>query len=176
MKAEDFVNKIKNLAPSKRQLIDAGFDLGFISEYLESFILNRVNFEDVEREEILNLIYKFDIQNLDIGLVRLFEYDEISENDDYIFFAFYDSDIIAINKENREIVVLDSQDLTYQIMKAAENSEVFMEALVLVADFNNKNLLSIQEFDNIQIKNKALEISKSEDYLDFYLQLLGYDC
>ena len=74
-------------------------DLGFIEIYLNSFKTKQVRFETLTDNPILDLIYKYDVTNLDIGMIRFQNSEEIFETDKFIIFGKFDSDILAIEKD-----------------------------------------------------------------------------
>lgn len=175
-----FVEELKKIAPSKASLEELGFDTEFIEEYHNSYFINHNKTDDDVLNPILNLIDECDLKNVEIGFIRFYSKDEVLENHRYIVFGQYDADVLAIDKLIDEIVLIESIDPDNIMMNVSRSSETFLEALLRIARFNKKILLDEIEDDNINkeiLKEayKICEIVGGENYLDFYLMVLGYD-
>lgn len=179
MKSSEFVNQLKEIAPSKSLLKERGFDKGFIKIYLKSYNLKKRHDETVTVDPLLDLIYRYDVGGFDIGMVHLEKSKNVLDVERYIVFGSYDADILVIDKVTDEVVVLDWDDESHVLMKCSKNSDTFLQALLEVATFN-KNMLLDEDLSSNQeiIKSKASEISKiagGDNYLGFYLNILGYE-
>ncbi|MEK6153608.1 hypothetical protein WIW50_10130 [Flavobacteriaceae bacterium 3-367] len=179
MTSSEFVDNLKLIAPSEKSLVEQGLKKDFIENYLDGYNLKMINSETVTDDPLLDLIYKYDISNLDIGMIRFENRDDIMDTGRFILFGSYDADVVAIDKITNEVVVLDWEEESRIMGKCSKDTETFLSALLKVAEFNEKmssndNLLNDQD----AIKNKAREIASTaggENYIDFYLNILGYE-
>ena len=179
MNSSEFVQRLKEIAPSEEKLRTIETDEKFIEEYLNSYNLKKIKGDTVTNDPLLDLIYKYDVSSFDISMIVLNEDDDVLDTDQYIIFGNEDSATMAIDKVTNEVVVLDSEEPDYIISKCSKDTASFLESLLLVEEFNQQMFFDegLAE-DQSAIRNKAKEIAEvagGERYLSFYLEILGYE-
>ena len=70
----------------------------------------------------------------------------------FIYFGYFEADILAINTQNNEVVLMDSQNKSDFIMlSCAESSSSFLDILIEAASFNEKKAIDV----NLDLPNKT---------------------
>lgn len=179
MTSSEFVYQLKQIAPSESLLIEREFDEEFSKTYLRGYNLKKKHDKTVTSDPLLDLIYKYDVRDFDVGMIHLENSKNVLDAERYIVFGSYDADTLVIDKVTDEIVVLESEDESNVLIKCSKNSDTFLQAVLQVAIFNQKMLLDENlSSDQGIIRLKALEISEiagGEDYEEFYLNIIGYE-
>ncbi|WP_298899800.1 hypothetical protein [uncultured Psychroserpens sp.] len=178
MKTTEFVIKLKKLRPDAQILRGFDFDEDFINEYRNSFDILKLKESNDTLDPILSLIREYNVSNVDIGLVRFNNENEVLENNRYIYIGNFDADYLAIDKYTNEIIVLSCEDPDHVLVKCSKDSFSFLSALYEVARINNELFLGNISSNDKNIKELAESIAKvsgGDEYLDFYLLILGYE-
>ncbi len=179
MEKEYFVNKLKSLAPSKDEFKKYNVSNDYIENYIGHYCcLPRVNtqFGLTSNNLILNLLLHYDCSKVEIGNLSLAG--EIIEYKDYCQIGKVELDILALNKITMEIEVRDHDARDYVIWPCAANSDSFLDALLLCAEylysiFKNPSLGDDNNY-SLKFIEACTEKSGGEKYADFYKMLLGY--
>lgn len=179
MNSSKFVQRLKEIAPSKEKLRTIEDDEEFIEEYLTGYNLKKTKDDTVTNDPLLDLIYKYDVSSFDISMIGLNEENDVLDTDKYIIFGNEDSATMAIDKVTNEVVVLDSEEPDYVISKCSKDTASFLESLLLVAEFNQQMFFDeglAEDQSAIMAKAKEIaEVAGGEKYLNFYLNSLGYE-
>ncbi len=179
MNSSEFVKRLKNLTPPKEKMLVLGYEEEDFQDLINSYDLKKVKEDTVTIDPLLDLIYKYDVSSFDISMIHLNEEEDVLDTDKYIVFGREDADHMAIDKITNEVVVLDWGDPDYVIVRCSKDTDSFLEALLLVEEFNqqklfNESLLEDQPAIMAQAKEIA-EVAGGEKYLSFYLNSLGYE-
>ncbi len=179
MTSSEFVERLKALAPDEKDIFEIEPDKEFVEQYLSSYSLKRINDDTVSNDPLLDLIYKYDISPLDISMIGFNNKEDVLETDKYIFFGKEEANALVINKITNEVILLNSEDPDYIISKCSKDTDSFLEALLLVEEFNQQMFFDEDLVeDQIAIMAKAKEIAEiagGEKYLNFHLNSLGYE-
>lgn len=179
IKADYFAKELRNIAPNKENLVKLGFDDDFLQMYLRSYELKSNGRESVTDNPILDLIFRYEIDYLNISLMSFNQVDDVIETPKFIIFGALDSDLLAIKKDSKEVVVLDWEEKDSIISYASDNSYSFLECLLKLANFNKLMLLDEELSDNqeaiFEEAKKITEIGGGEKYFHFFLNALGYE-
>jgi hypothetical protein len=175
MNAVDFTNKIKKLTPSKENLVNSGFSNERAKEIIKHyFICNKDNQLEV-KSEIVKLLTNYDVSNVEIGMIR-FQKDLIESNR-YFYFARFELDYLANDKQTDEIVLIDYNSDEFVMCKCALNSSCFLDAVLFACEGLTLFLLdeNISNNENYvkQLIEKCTLIAGGNEYFDFYQTFLG---
>ena len=172
MTAANFIDKVNTQKPSLQDFKDAGFDS--LAEIL--FKRNQVSFlgGPVSDNEIINLISNYDVSGFEVGNIT-FENKPV-ESRTHIFFGKEEA-LLAINKSDHQIVLLDHADLSFVIRHCAKDANHFLDALIVVWESYIVFLLNqgLAQDDSYRIKmvEKCAYLAGGENYKAFYNDLLG---
>ena len=189
MNAEEFVDKLAKLAPSVDDLIVKGYERE-VAEEIRSAYFNEKNevYNDYD-DPLLDLINNYDTSNLEIGILKIGnrKYDFPSPPEK-IRVGSVESDILVINPKTGHVELLDHAHPEYVIGICAVSGERFLEAILLLADFEMpyldsrlKNKITEKQSvaNNLAAHKKAAECTKvaglGKEATIFHL-LLGCDC
>lgn len=178
MNAQEFVNSLSEIPNNKRVELLRGMGLpqDFITEYIESYQFKKLEGnQDNNQNPIRNLVENYNGETVKIGMITFDIVPE--ENEKYYFFGRFETDIFALDKTSNEIVLLDSEDLSYVIYYCAKNSSAFLDAIILGAGFLEKLPYDDELLENqniiCEIATQCSNLGGGNKYLDFYKTLLG---
>lgn len=187
MTAQEYVNQINALVPSKAFMIEKGLNSSFVDTIYPYFSLKRRDDPIAvwNNDPVLDLCYNYDfgkyyeVFDFNISFPDFYEEENRKERDYYLFGSF-DTDGVAIIRKTGQIVLLDHED-NYQTILAycAENSSKFLDALFRVAQFQLEVIYdsTYTLIDDVSISSKILEecaiLASSKrsfrKYLKFYM-------
>lgn len=132
MKAKQFVDYLNSLIP----LTTSGG---------QEAIFGRMRIEPQSHptsynDELSALINNYDLDGVDIGMVSFLGKYMIT--DDHYIFAKIDLDFIGFNKKDREIVLLDHDNIGFVIMKCAKDSKSFLQVLQVYSEYTIRRVLN----------------------------------
>ncbi len=179
MKSEDFVEKLKLVAPSREKLVELDCDEEFIDIYIKSFSFKKVTDKSVSSNPILDLIFKYSVDEFEVSMIRFNSKEDVTDVEKYIFFGSFDADLLAIDTNSKEIVLIDWDAPDKILFPVAKDSSSFLNCILKLADFN-KEMFFNEELSNDQkeILKRAImisEIAGGEKYLNFFMGALGFD-
>lgn len=178
MKAEEFVQKLAELAPSVEQLISMGITR-IDTERQSYFALKKLGKSDSESkytDELFRLANDFNLENVEIASITFFK--DIKEFRNFYIFGKADLDLLSLNKDNGEIVTLDYTAECSIMYECALDGNKFLDALSEAAKYFELcgRDDSVYE-DNNFAKSEALRFANlagnPERYYPFYSLLLG---
>jgi hypothetical protein len=178
LQTDDFVKELKSIAPEDNNLKELGFDDDFIKIYLKTYELKKRSEESLTNNPLLDLIYRYNIDDLNISFMSLNKVEDVIDVPKFIIFGSLDSDLLAIKKESNEIVVLDwGQDDI--IAYASKDSSSFLKCLLKLANFNKKMFFDEKLSENQELifeeAKKITDEAGGEKYFHFFLNALGYE-
>lgn len=179
MDSKEFVKQLKSIAPNEQTLYEEGLSKEEVNNLLSSYNLKIIDDNQVVNDPLLDLIYRFNVSNFDIGMVHLKNREEVIETDNFIVFGNFDRDEMAIDKINDEVVVIDYESLSEKLWYCSKNTNSFMEAILLAGKLNNEKCFNDEIYNNKElISIKAQEIANvagGAKYLPFYQMILGIE-
>ncbi len=179
MNSSEFVQQLKSLTPAKEKLLGLGYEEEDFQDLLNSYNLKKVKEDTVTTDSLLDLIYKYDVSSFDIGMIRFNQPEDVLDTDKYIVFGVADAFTMAIDKITNEVVELDWADTDYVIVRCSKDTDSFLEALLLVEEFDLQKLFNedlAEDQPAIMAKAKEIaEVAGGDKYLNFYLESLGYE-
>jgi hypothetical protein len=173
MRANEFVERLKVLAPTVSSLIQRGYSENGAKRIVESYkakAKSNIPYRLYENE-LLTLVKDFDATTVEIGFIR---FDLENQNDipletnELFRVGWVEGDLLVVNKQTGEVQMEDCCSEGFIIAKCAENSEKFLDAILEIAKLNTT-------YSNSQ-DNKTVLCSKlagGEQYEEFYKLLLG---
>lgn len=171
-----FIENIKTIPLEKSKYEEIGLDSNFISTIIENYNLTKINDEHYP-DEIIEFIVNYNPANLEIGTIRFFGSEQLIENDDYTIFGMFDSDSLAIDKSNKEIVVLDSNNENDSVLwYVSANQTKFMYSIIIAGKHLEQSVFDEKLNTQSLISSTAKICSDKaggKKYLNFYLVLLG---
>jgi len=190
MKADEFVKRLEELAPSIEEIVSRGFTRKYADEYRRSFFLHPKTTEiSVFPNPLVELIYKYDTSNLEIGMITLGQNNaHFTPRPDRILVGSIEADPLVINLNNNAVEMLDHSCPDYVMTKCAVSGERFLKALLLLASFKppysefkaNGSLTKQQAVANDQAAyQKAVECAEVAGISgkpNIYEMLLGCGC
>lgn len=179
MDTELFVKELKLLAPSKENLKKFNVDDSFIDYFRSRFYCipkSQDIIKNYSGDLIISLLDAYDCSKIEIGTVN-FLFEPI-ENVAFYHIGNVDGDILVLNKISLKIEVLDYTNTDHVIWQCSSNSNGFLEALLICAEFF---VLKLENFSLVENKkymaeviNECIEKAGGFEYVGFYQMLLGY--
>ena len=178
MKKDEFVFRLKQLAPSREDYHRLNFSDDSITELIKRFECNPLNndlFNSIKNDEILELLNTYDCSKVEIGLLNLNK--TVQEFPNYYLIGKIDSDIIALNKITLEIETLDHEGRNHLLWSCAASSKRFLNSILTAAEFFSRRikdpgLANNKVFTNEYVLN-CTDKAGGKKYIDFYKMLLG---
>jgi hypothetical protein len=170
MKASEFVEKLKLIAPSLDSLIARGYSEDGAMRILKSYEAEYKTDVNLFQNELLSLVKNFDTSGVEIGLIRFDlenQNDILLETPNLFRVGWVEGDLLVVNKQTGEVQMEDCYSEEFIITKCAENSEKFLDAIFEIAKPNTTHLNS--QDDKIALCSR---LAGGEQYKEFYKLLL----
>jgi hypothetical protein len=176
MNVIEFINKLNDIPFPKEIYRNADYSEQFIIDLIEAYSVKKKNKLYIRNNNpIIELMDNYDLSKLSICYTSFYE--KYEEDAEFIFFANFDADILAIEKETEEVCLIDSQSINnYRMLSCAASSSNFLATLVEAANFNEKRAIyqDLQESKIAEDKaNLISEIAGGNKYLQFSKLLIG---
>jgi len=175
MNAREFVNDYINTKIPEGELVKLGLSDSFVNNLNKCYIVPEKRIYVNTGNELSNLIYNFDVSNIEIGLIRF--NNVLKDNDNFIFIGKIEIDDIILNKETFEIEVYEFGTKHF-LWSCAKNASTFLESLIICNTFFNNRIIDDGLWENMQETSKVIKdctnIVGGTKYSDFYKMLLGY--
>jgi hypothetical protein len=180
MKAGEFVQKLREIAPRESELRALG--ITDISDFLNSYTAKRKGsitlLGSQKFDEILNLLADYDLKTIALGPITFFE--NYVEFDDFYAIGEMFPDYLALDKVTGEIVVFDHAQKYSIVYYCSENGTRFLDAMIECIVFLKGGLLDDEIYKNNALaKKEAFRIAKlagnGKRYYPFYFSFLGCD-
>lgn len=174
MTASEFLKKIEAFTPSRNDFIKAGYDNEFAEELMLEFKYQDLGSKNNLHNELLNLIYNYDVSKFVIGMVTF--YRDLEENSDFYFFGNFEADKLAIDKRTGQVVMIDHGNTNFVMCLCAVDSEHFLSAICCSWKTLTEYLLHWNKSKNPKDRLKTINIctneAGSEECRQFYESLL----
>lgn len=181
MEAIDFVEKLAELYKDEtlKHMKNNGFPDELIDEYRQSlFFHKRDNRYLSSHDPLIDLVTNYDGSKVHIGMLS-FDLDPF-EDESYYFFAGFDGDVLGIDKNLKEIRMIEYGTDNHILYNCANSSANFMYAILMVADIvqkcNYDDTFDCNERLLTLLAGECAERAGDENrYVNFYKMLLGCD-
>lgn len=116
------------------------------------------------RDELSSLINNYEMSNVEIGMFSFFDGYKVIER--YLLFGKVEMDLLAVDRNTREIVLLDHDNTDHVMIKCSKSSTEFLELLHVYSKFIVNHLF---DNDNYVLPEKKVlyEMSGGDDYKKF---------
>ena len=131
MKAKQFVEYLNTLIPEDTNSIVKGI--------LDRMKIKPKKHQTAYNDELSFLINNFEMEGIEIGMICFLG--EYKMTNDHYIFGNIDMDYIGFDIKNREIVLLDHDQIDFVMMKAAKNSISFLQLLKSYSEYVIHGLL-----------------------------------
>jgi hypothetical protein len=155
MKAEEFIEKLKTLAPA----------------------IEVEKYDDAEefKDELVNLVMNYDVSDVDFGDIGFAE--EVLGDDDYYEVGMFEEKYIVIDRRSGEVRVEDDDEEGTIIFSCAENSEKFLDALWVAVRYFSTQLNEKLKDDDLESRHlkaeQCAEVAGGAKYFPFYQDFLN---
>ena len=179
MTAQEYVDKLRILVPSKEYMKEKGLEERRIELFYPNFNITKryVTTSVWNNEPILDLCYNFDfgkyyeIMGFSLTYPDFYEEDNKINNSHYLFGSF-EMDGVAINRKTKEIEVLNHEDDYHTIFDyCALNSSKFLDAMFIMAQFGAEIIFdkSFTLIEDIPAKEKiALQCAEAAGGMKYH--------
>lgn len=176
MKASEFVIELNKIKPTKEQLSTQNLSEDFINEFIASYeCIPKKEFKSKFDSELLNLFENFDVSKIVIGMITFNSVIEVSEN--YFFIGKVEIDSLVLDKHDDSLKVISSEDDSSILWECAENSDRFLEALIVLAKFLTQRMFNDDLWEDLSIGEGVAAncsvLAGGDKYADFYKMLLS---
>lgn len=176
---EQFVERLKLLAPPKELLKSYQLPDEFINELIQSYNC-APKFNQTKRivssDGLINLLNDYNCSHVKIGIVS-FE-NQVIENRDYYLIGHVELDLLILNKISLQIEVRDHDSPGHVLWACALNGTRFLDALLLCADLFSSRMKDLSSDEDVELTLKRVKLCADAaggvEYIKFYKMLLGY--
>lgn len=116
------------------------------------------------KDELSSLINNYEMDGVEIGMISFLG--EYKVTDRYLLFAKLELDLIGVDRNSREIVLLDHDNIEYVMIKCAKNSMAFLELLSIYSKYIVSRVLGNIDY-LLPEKEIMYEIAGGESYMKF---------
>lgn len=173
----EFVEQLRDVPFSHEVYSKIGLDKDYIIERISTYnpIEKKSNQNTCIDDPLVRLVTDYDVSSTEIGMVWFGS--KVTETDNYFYVGKFEVDFLCVSRFSKEVVVLSFEDPLTIAYLCAQNSFLFLEAMIVAAKFLEKcgideSLYNDQKAICSMAENCA-ELSGGEKYLDFYKVLLG---
>jgi len=178
MELEIFVRELADAAPKESDLRKCGLSSDQASDFIRSyFCIKRDRPLPVGggTDQVLELLRKWDLSKVEIGMVRF--PDPPVEQAGKIYIGYVEADPLVMLLDSGEIVVHEYGTKEHLLWPVAKNGSKLLEALLIAARFLEKTGIGTIDFNDSKVAQPfALACASAaggDRYLDFYRMLLG---
>lgn len=178
MELNKFVEELRKIPMSKKEYELIGLEKDDILSILNEYKL--IKLDDLNHEiKLFEFIANYNPIKLEIGMIRFYSFNDLLENDNYYFFGYFEVDAMAICKTTSEIVLISSEyEEDKVVLRCADDEDKFMKSIITAGRFLEESGFEENGDDQdeiLKVANKCAIESGGLNYLDFYMQLLGYE-
>ena len=178
MKANEFVTRLKELAPAKPVLLGCGYGDDEADQFIDSFACRsrseRLGIE-TNGDPMLELINGWDLSHVEIGPINFHSHPKQFES--HLEIGTVEGDRIAYRLDARDYVLLDWRDLNHVMCEIAPHGESFLNGLIEIAGCLAKNAVEEIDLDDddvgAEFKAKCVEAFGGSKYEAFCTSILG---
>lgn len=149
MNANEFVTKLKELAPAKSTLLECGYGDDEADEFVESFVCRpRIDplSIDTRGDSMLELISGWDISHVEIGPISFHSRPQTFEG--HLEIGTVEGDRLVYRTETKDYALLDSQNLQHVMCAAASDGDTLLNGLLEVAGYYAKTATEEIDIDD----------------------------
>lgn len=179
MKADEFVERLKALAPAKPVLLGCDYGDDEALAFIESFVCqSRAEPLSIESkgDSMLELLTKWDLSAVEIGPIGFHLEPEAFDN--HMEIGTVEGDRLVFRPDTKDYFLLDSQNLQHVMCKAAPNGDSLLEGLIEVANYYSKTAVEEIDIDDISVgaefKKKCVQAFGGSEYESFCTSILGF--
>lgn len=175
MRYIEFVRELKKKLPTISKLKELKYTDEEIDEIQDSYDLQT---KDVtiniypEMGEFGELISKFEISNLQVGMIEFFD-KPLKKNDNFII-GKVEVDELVYSINSNLFYVTDGEKELWKVASCPEN---FLNALLNMKEYFSKVMIDETLYDNYEITDayakKSAELAGGDQFINFYRMLLG---
>lgn len=176
MNASQFVKQLEESAPSMFNLMSIGLSEKAAEDFRRGYFCQaRDKVRTIESNEIIDLSTRWDVSNIEIGMVRLSG--ECLDDGHLVQVGVVEVDPLVIDKNTSAVMVVEFQEPWHVLWKAATNAGGFLDVLIAAANYFSNRTVGIVDFDDTKgaylVARECARLAGGEECLPFYLMLLG---
>jgi hypothetical protein len=178
MKADEFVLRLKALAPAKPVLLGCGYGNDEALAFIESFVCQSraVPLSIASKgDSMLELLTKWDLSAVEIGPISFHSEPEALGN--HLEIGTVEGDRLVYRLDAKDYVLLDSQNVQHVMCKAAPNGDALLNGLLEVASYYSKTAVEEIDIDDTSVgaefKKKCVQAFGGSEYESFCTSILG---
>jgi hypothetical protein len=173
MKAEEFVIKMKEAAPSIDDYIKKGYSEKLADTVVKSYFADKKKDSTKYKDDLVQLIDVYDTSNISVGQIKF--YSEIDERPDYYIVGQMEADWLIVDKITGIVRVVELYT-GIDIWECAINGSIFLEIMLMIKKFIAKTVFDdLWDDQNItcMMSEECSRVAGGEQFLEFYKILLG---
>ena len=175
MDAQKFVNELRQLAPPSEKLAEKGVSPEGIERALKSYLCVEKEGLELQGDPILDLITRYDLSSVEIGMVRFA--DEPIQLDGSMYIGEVEVDPILMDISSREIYVVDRDAHNHIMWRCARNGDSFLDALIIAERYLSRcwydDTLSNDQVAACEVAGDCARAAGGTKYLGFYKMLVA---
>ncbi len=178
MNADEFVQRLKALAPAKSVLLGCDYSDDEALAFIESFVCKaRAEPLSIESkgDSMLELLMKWDLSAVEIGPISFHSEPEAFDN--HLEIGTVEGERLVFRPDTKDYVLLDSQNLQHVMCKAASNGDSLLDGFIEVANYYSKTAVEEIDIDDTSVgaefKNKCVQAFGGIEYEPFCTSILG---
>lgn len=178
MIAEEFVRKLSSVAPPIESLLEIGLSETEAESFRDRYVCKpkSIPLPLIASNEILDLVIQWDVNLMEIGMVRLLDTPSIHRGSG-IQIGFVEADPLVMLDTSLELVVEELGTTGHILWKSAQSPGQFLDALLVAANFFSKRTVGVVDFDDSETAkttaDECASIAGGDEHIDFYYMLLG---
>ncbi|MDO3645139.1 hypothetical protein [Mucilaginibacter sp. L3T2-6] len=174
MKADEFVDKLKDMAPSIEDYLKIGYSEKLANDVIKSFLIEEKEQNSNYKDELLKLVDMYKANVFEVAIVKFNE--AVIEKSNYYLVGEVEADWLILDKITGGINIIELYSEEF-LWKCASNGKNFLDALFEVNKFITKTSLDANykedQEDVCLMAEECAEQAGGNAYLDFYKMLLG---
>ncbi len=175
MDAQKFANVLAQLAPPAEKLAEQGVSPEGRERERKSYICVEKKGLDRQDDAILDLITRYDLSSVEIGMVSFT--DEPVQLDGSIYIGEHEGDPILMYISSGEIYVADRDAQKHIMSWCAKDSDSFLDALIIAQRHLSRcgydDALSNDQVAACEVASECANAAGGTKYLDFYKTLVA---
>ena len=181
MDSETFVRELQRSAPTPEDYRKYKVSEQYIERALQRYRClpkHQKERKVITSDTILNLLQDYDCSKVEIGIITFAR--DIMEAADYYKIGNAEVDLLVISKITMQVEVRDYDSPDHVMWPCASNSDNFLEALLLCAEFSALKIkdkdASLDDNDKYALEKveRCTEKAGGKKYINFYKMLLAY--
>jgi hypothetical protein len=116
------------------------------------------------RDELSSLINNYDLASVEIGMFQFLSQYEVTP--EYMLFGKIEMDFLARDRNSKEIVMLDHDELEYVMLRCAKDSDTFLDFLSIYCKYIMSQLCEDFSY-SVPEKNFLYNVCGGEEYKKF---------